>query len=319
MERVAVTNFLDDMFNCRAENLPPESVYHNFWGQFGKEHSSLDPFKTCVKISSIKLDRCLRQLPKKCHARFDPGRSTLEYCHQGMARTHNGTDQNDAFRNYHDCVEDFSTKFNCNRIFRNLCTRGGFRGIKTVRGTMASVGDLLERNPNLKVIHLIRDPRAVVLSRQHFHKSGQGLYSASEDMDEGPEQALRRPQSQVDQTGKTAVTEPKKKKQTKVKTHFDLAKEAKLYCSSVVRDLLMRKELEKKYPGVLVEVIYDDFVQAPLDYAAKLYDFIGVDNYGQQNQNMVTQSNVTNRGEAECFLYIPQVAVRVNISTVKTD
>ncbi len=319
METVAVTNFLDDMFNCRAENLPPESTYHNFWGQFKKYHISLGPFKTCVKMAGMSLKDCLQLVPKQCHLRFDPANSTMEYCYQGMTRRRSHTDENDNFRHYHKCVGNFSNAFNCHRVFRKLCSQGRFRAVKTVRGTMASVGDLLERNPNLRVIHLIRDPRAVVLSRQSVQQSGQGLYSMSGNKDEDPGQSLLGPHSQVGQNRKATLAEGMKMKKTKSKHHIDLAKEAKLYCSSVVRDLLMRKELEKKYPGVVVEVIYDDFVQAPLDYAAKLYDFIGVDNYGQQNQNMVTQSNVTNRGEAECFLYIPQVAVRVNISTVKTD
>ncbi len=158
----------------------------------------------------------------------------------------NNTKPRDSFLDYRKCVDEFNKKYNCRKIFRNLCQQGKFRGIKTVRATMASVGDLLERNPNLRVVHLIRDPRAVVWSRKHFGQSGQGLFSI-----------------QKSNGGK--------------KQDMNMVKEAELYCSAVLRDVRMRKELDKKYPGALVEVIYDDFVQWPLNYTEKLYEIIGVD------------------------------------------
>ncbi len=274
---MAVTNFLDDIFNCRADNMPPEFVYHNFWGfDAQKELSAFGPFRTCVKRAMVQIKSCLRLIPRKCHGRFDPGGSSLGHCHSGMRRTGNNTKQGNAFRAYHKCVGDITEKYHCHKVFHSLCSQQGFRGVKTVRGTMASVGGLLERNPNLRVIHLIRDPRAVVLSRQHFDESGRGLYSGSD----GEENLL--PSSfQVAGTRKVTLLNNRHGIIGKFKQQFDIVKESKLYCSSVARDVRMRKELEKRHPGALVEVIYDDFVQAPLNYTEKLYDFIGVDMSGK--------------------------------------
>ena len=42
---------------------------------------------------------------------------------------------------------------------------------------MDSMEPLLQRLPNLRIIHLVRDPRAVTLSRKKFHSSGRGQFA----------------------------------------------------------------------------------------------------------------------------------------------
>ena len=125
------------------------------------------------------------------------------------------------------------TEEKCVDLFRDVCDRSRLRSAKTVRGTMGSMEHLLETIPNFRVIHLIRDPRAVVLSRREFDNSGRGKYSMG-----------------------------------------DMVKEAKLYCRTVVRDVQVRRKLEKRFPGKIINIIYEDLVQEPLRYTEKIYEFL---------------------------------------------
>lgn len=52
----------------------------------------------------------------------------------------------------------------CGVQLQDSCQRSKFRTIKTIRIPMMHVETLLQRYPNLKVIHLVRDPRAQVNS-----------------------------------------------------------------------------------------------------------------------------------------------------------
>ena len=56
----------------------------------------------------------------------------------------------------------------------------------------------------------------------------------------------------------------------------DLIKEAMLFCHNLANDIVRRRQLETKYPGSFMEVIYDRFVEDPLRYTEDIYKFINV-------------------------------------------
>ena len=78
---------------------------------------------------------------------------------------------------------------------------------------MLSIDLLLRQMPNLRVIHLMRDPRAVVLSRERFAHYFLGLNSMAEVGDNR------------------------------------MYREMSLYCRYVAAEMVVRKRLEVKYPG----------------------------------------------------------------------
>lgn len=53
--------------------------------------------------------------------------------------------------------------------------------------------------------------------------------------------------------------------------------EAGVYCRILLRDLHTRRRLEKLYPGTFYEVIYEDFVRHPAQYASHVYRFLESD------------------------------------------
>ena len=70
------------------------------------------------------------------------------------------------YMDYIKCVDEQRKEIgNCIPNLENVCDRADIRAVKTVRLTMAPAAVMMDQLPNLHVIHLIRDPRAVVASR----------------------------------------------------------------------------------------------------------------------------------------------------------
>ena len=68
-----------------------------------------------------------------------------------------------------ECLEKTSNQTKsssrlCTRILRKECLKSKVRIIKTIRTRLTWLLDILEEFPSLKIIHLVRDPRAVVNS-----------------------------------------------------------------------------------------------------------------------------------------------------------
>jgi len=110
---------------------------------------------------------------------------------------------------------------------------------KVVRATMSSMATLLSSDPNIQVIHLMRDPRGVTLSRSKFSDSVRGLYSQASA-------------TQADR----------------------LVREASMYCTSVVADIKERRILERTYPGRILSVVYDDLVTNIESRVESIYQFL---------------------------------------------
>jgi len=127
-------------------------------------------------------------------------------------------------------------KRKCQNLLSDVCINHPIRVIKTVRATMESMEPLLRTLSNFRVIHLVRDPRAVALSRKLFVGYVRGIYSGN-DTD-------------------------------------TIMKEAKLYCSTVVRDIKARQRLERDYPGKIYTLLYDDLVTNTNLYLEQVYEFL---------------------------------------------
>jgi Sulfotransferase family len=125
-------------------------------------------------------------------------------------------------------------------IFRSMCDVRPLRVAKVVRASMLSMKPLLDWLPDLRIIHLVRDPRPVALSRRDFHGSARGQFA----------------ESTVNLTERTI-------------------REAFMYCRQVVADVRLRQRLEQEYPGRLYSLTYEQLVDDPIGRAGDIYRFIG--------------------------------------------
>ncbi|XP_069141632.1 carbohydrate sulfotransferase 3-like [Argopecten irradians] len=70
---------------------------------------------------------------------------------------------------YHNCLRRYGSDIRsvgyCLSYMKSYCEQKELRTIKTIRLNLETVEILLERLPRLRVIHLIRDPRAIIHSR----------------------------------------------------------------------------------------------------------------------------------------------------------
>ena len=57
---------------------------------------------------------------------------------------------------------------------------------------------------------------------------------------------------------------------------LNISKEARLLCTKMREDMRQRQELEKRYPGLTMEFVYEDVTQNPMTYIPALYNFTGI-------------------------------------------
>lgn len=258
VEYKAISKTLEDILQCRISQLPTEIIVHVFWHMFVHfEHSLLD-FIDCLKRPYVwPRAQCFPYIFHECPRRFLSNPEKQDKCKnilwdEANNKPRMNIQEPEAFKNYSTCMDIVREKAQpCIQMMEEMCKKAQFRATKTVRATMDAVEDLLERNPNVRVIHLIRDPRAVMVSRSEFYDTGRSIYSQG-----------------------------------------DIAKEAQVFCQSIARDVQVRKGLEKKFPGAIMEVVYDGFVQDPVTYTKKFYEFLDVPYKDEVNEWVVKKTMV---------------------------
>ena len=145
----------------------------------------------------------------------------------------------DAFARYRTCIaKRRRDAVLCIDGLRESCITSSLRVIKTIRARMEDAERLLAAHPNLKVVHLIRDPRGVVNSR--LAKSWATSLAA-----------------------KYQGADP-------------IMMEARIYCAEIERDVTLRRRLERRFPGRTTEMVYDHHMANPHQGIADLYRFLDV-------------------------------------------
>ena len=184
-ETEAVAVFLKHLLACNVDALPTETLIHKYLFQFVGDHTGLKNYIQCLRGSNIKQTNCSRHTSTYCGKRFGEfPQARMEECNQQLRGPSQENSQffkinNTNFFDYKKCMQRVRAVVmkRCIGLFQKACDKTVLRSAKTVRGTMTSMGHMLNSVPNFRVIHLVRDPRAVVLSRKEFDNSAQGRYS----------------------------------------------------------------------------------------------------------------------------------------------
>lgn len=183
-ERHAVSVFLKHLLSCRLSSMPTETLIHRYWFMFSGDHIALADYIKCLRRNTLSYNKCAEFTPKYCGNRFGEfPQDRMDECNQRLWNTSFHDESSAAiasnFTGYKKCMKELRTETEqkCVASFQDVCDKSRLRSVKTVRATMASMEELLQSGPNFRVIHLIRDPRAVVLSRREFDNSGRGKYS----------------------------------------------------------------------------------------------------------------------------------------------
>lgn len=202
---------------------------------FKHNQRRLAHYANCLKANRLDLEICQKHIEDICPRRFGANMFKEDYCREVLwygNRKYIQKGHLKSFQNYDNCVYDMRRKLSaCMPLLKEVCEESRVRTTKTVRVNMATAEYMFKHFTNFRVIHLIRDPRAVALSR-FGHKSFRG-------------------------------------KNSKTIPH-----EAGLYCNEVLRDIQIRNRIEEKFPGSVMQVIYEHIVTNPMEQIRGIYSFL---------------------------------------------
>ena len=158
--------------------------------------------------------------------------------------TVNTTDILAAFINERLCTQATQRAFdNCSQSYIDMCLNSKASVIKSIRLSMAHIGAILERDPDVKVLYLIRDPRAIAQSRI---------------------------------STKLSARTARMRNYNSIAKEEKLINEANLLCRKMSDDLRKFDVLQKRYPNSLKQVVYENIARSPFQHYEDMYIFAGL-------------------------------------------
>jgi len=244
-----VSNFLLHLLQGDVDKLPTETLVHKFWTLFEQEQKQAVSYATCLTKHQLFRLECYNDIKVYCGSRF--GRRSperLDQCRQLLTSDRNATTAGITsqiariFSNHRSCFQFHRRRVDehCTPILRKIISDRRLRATKVVRATMDSMAPLLLALPALRVIHLVRDPRAVAMSRSFFGESARGAYTLN--------------------SRKSSVSE--------------VVAEASQYCHHAIADIRTRLTLQRQFPGRILSVRYEDAVADPEQVFRDVYGLI---------------------------------------------
>ena len=165
-----VAAHITSLLTCQIEELPVEFFLHYF--RFGLDGPYLHPYEVCMDHLQEADEKCNELLSSTCS-----GASVMcadrikqaKYC-QGKNNTckeFNTDPNNKLFIERQACLTTYITqefKY-CQNMLRNICDSSGLKVSKVICMQMSYVEEILRHLPDVKVIHLVRDPRGMLNSQ----------------------------------------------------------------------------------------------------------------------------------------------------------
>jgi hypothetical protein len=140
------------------------------------EHSSNWEYKTCLhhtnssepkSAKSTGADVCKMKLLHDCPRYFTP---KLNKCYEYLHLNSSHSEKIAAFQEHATCMKRTTARVEaCRDKLTSQCQGSKFTSMKVIRLSMEVIASLLEKDPQVKVIYLMRDPRGIVSSRHQTH------------------------------------------------------------------------------------------------------------------------------------------------------
>ena len=246
-EMSAVRGFMKQIYSCDITSLPKPAFLHEYALNWRKVVPRMEEYANCSRKVAVT-SKCFKYISRFCGKRFRDGirRNNMPTCKAQLWEQGNNIrreketltgDVRNRFKTYAHCVErDIGKLETCVPMLDRACKGSPVRAMKTVRATMDEVEPLLNADPDFRLLHLYRDPRAVYWSR----RKNKWTWSHFETMHNRP------------------------------------WKTAHVYCQTVLHDYKKRKELETKYPGRIKSIVYDSLMLDPYKSRREIHAFLGM-------------------------------------------
>lgn len=160
------------MFECRFEQIPDQFFFSDFFWHLDHTPSSSE-YKACMYDAGFTINswlRCRNILSGICPSIIFTSSEDAFPCYAAMQASVNDSSDNSSclhpFVLYQQCVQDIVARTkHCRQTLKRKCLNSQLRVIKTIRLDMETVELALKRYSNLKVVHLLRNPAAMLHSR----------------------------------------------------------------------------------------------------------------------------------------------------------
>lgn len=156
----------------------------------------------------------------------------------------------------------------CLPVLEEACTSSTIRATKVIRYRMDLVEDLLNQtassNVNMKVIHLIRDPRGILMSRKYKTLLDDTLEGRCVDRD--------------------------------VNITMEKLKLANLLCQQIVLNIKEEHKLREKFPGKIMQIRYEYIATDTQNAVKDIYDFVGESVKSQLQERMDNKTHAARDG-----------------------
>ncbi len=178
---------LDKFYECKISELPMEMLYqetHNpdYSGIEWKEYHECIENETNHRIQ-YHLDSCVNYMPEGC--RYNVASAAKRGCQvvkalvEGRHLEVNKSTivlplDNEAVNNitkYHSCLHKdiwVEAAQKCSRLASSSCIKAPVRAVKVLRLRLEDTEPLVQRYPDMKIIHQLRDPRGIIVSSQYL-------------------------------------------------------------------------------------------------------------------------------------------------------
>ena len=186
-EATDIAKALFDMLNCNYYELPVEFFTDAFrFRNIPSPYLSTVDYQECVGekrgtettrhcMSILKANRECQKISETCGKGIKRYRQCAldskhkyEYCNKTYLERNQ-----QPFLHHRKCLDKIWTNAvaPCVPVMQASCETSPLRAVKTIRLTIDAIGPLLSLDPKVKVIHLLRDPRGMLLSRMKYLKN----------------------------------------------------------------------------------------------------------------------------------------------------
>ena len=261
-----MTDTLERLLACRPTELPIQLLTHLYMGRTVAFNGSLQCSATNRSVSD-ELSACVERTSKVCGSAVDELRrlmTTADKCSRIIdwfrRRRLNATTRwifDDERRRFFEKMPDLigdrlatkptlpmfeahrrciarldATVRPCWESTRAVCASASTITAKVVRVALADLEPTIQRVPDVRLIHYVRDPRAIAVSRKVVRVT----FSTDDDR---------------------------------------LSTESRLLCRTMLEDLRAKRLLERRYPGAILTVRYEDFTRDIVGTTERVFSTIG--------------------------------------------
>ncbi len=249
---------LEKIFSCDMASLPPAMLDHVFWPAFARVMPIAKDYLQCAKAARHKIGRglaiCQKFIRSSCGNRFGSKPDSMDLCKRYLWGNFSlmSKDPPKAVKYASGVARSISMP----RPFRTY-TNCIAKATKIVRDCAAKTFD---KACSAATVRAVKTVRATMDVPEYFLRKYPDFYLLH---------SFRDPRG--------AVLSRSKIKWSRgiFGSQNEIQREAHVYCANVLQDHIKRLRLERKYQQRITQILYDDFVNTPLDSTASVYQFLG--------------------------------------------